>query len=1084
MLPLLSVLALSTAVLSSPQGVIVEEVAKRSTAAAAGVQVGDRIVSWSRSTSGSENTAATGHVSSPFDLVEAEVEHAPRGSLVLIGRRSDAERRWSLPPARFGLSVRPDMRTEIDALYREGKDLLAAKNTAQAAEKWRAAAAQVADTDHLLASWLHWKAAAALAEAQTWPEADAAFEAAHAEAVAAPHTMAAVTVLRDHAETFRARRLLPRAEEQLRRALELDKTRAPETLSLAVTLDELGALAMEGGWRPGVGEPEFRAAFDIRTRLAPDSMPMARSWIYRGLSAISREDMAEAETAGRRALAMGEKWVPEDITTISILKNLGWILQRRGNYAEAEERYSQAVALEQKAGTPIADLDALYNELGIIAMARHDFPSAEVHYRKALEIREKTDPGGARLATTLNNFGNLMQQKGEPQRATEYFLRALAIKEKLAPESRSTAISLNNLGRQAFDLGDPASADQYFRRALGIYEKAGAGETVDAAVTLMNLAMAAEKRRDLPQAETYAGRGLALVQKLVPGTSDEADLLYTWGSIHRAAGRLQAAADFFLKSVDALEAQRTRLGGTAEAGASFAAEYAPCYHEAMTALVALGKPTEALHVLERSRARLWLARMGERDLLFTADLPADLARERREVDIEYDRVQSQMGRLDPAKDEAEIQKLRERLLELRGTQEEIITRIRKASPRLAALQYPEPLDLAGVQKVLDPGTTFLAYSVGKDDTLLFVVQQPTDASPTGLAVMSLPIGEKALREKVDGLRRKIDPKARASREQLVGPAADLYDLLIRPAEVQVQSQDRILISPDGPLHALPFGALVRREPRGAKAATSYLIEQKPLYVVPSATVYAELTRSRPATAAAAATLVAFGDPVYARDPQDKTSPRTDAALRSVERDLPFSPLPASRLEVQGIADLFGGDAQVYLGRQATEERAKSLDRSVKVVHFACHAFLDERLPLNSGLVLTIPESTQDHDNGLLQAWEVFDHVRLDADLVTLSGCRTALGKASSGEGLLGLTRAFHHAGARSVLGSLWSVSDRSTARLMKLFYQNVKQGKPRDEALRSAQLEFIRSGGTAKVWTARRSHPFHWAAFQLSGDWR
>ena len=126
-------------------------------------------------------------------------------------------------------------------------------------------------------------------------------------------------------------------------------------------------------------------------------------------------------------------------------------------------------------------------------------------------------------------------------------------------------------------------------------------------------------------------------------------------------------------------------------------------------------------------------------------------------------------------------------------------------------------------------------------------------------------------------------------------------------------------------------------------------------------------------------------------------------------------------------------------------------------------------------------------NGLLQAWEIFEQMRIDADLVTLSACETGLGKEMGGEGLIGLTRAFQYAGARSVLASLWSVGDESTAELMTRFYRHLRAGKTKDDALRTAQLELIRmrvAPATAGRTTPTISHPFHWAAFQLIGDWR
>src|SRR5207253_11069952 len=118
----------------------------------------------------------------------------------------------------------------------------------------------------------------------------------------------------------------------------------------------------------------------------------------------------------------------------------------------------------------------------------------------------------------------------------------------------------------------------------------------------------------------------------------------------------------------------------------------------------------------------------------------------------------------------------------------------------------------------------------------------------------------------------------------------------------------------------------------------------------------------------------------------------------------------------------------YLAAAATEERAKSVSPRARYVHFAAHGYLDERFPLNSGLALTIPEKlVEGQENGLLQAWEIFEQVRLEADLVVLSACQTGLGKEMGGEGLIGLTRALQYAGARSIVASLWSVDDLKTA---------------------------------------------------------
>jgi CHAT domain-containing protein len=132
-----------------------------------------------------------------------------------------------------------------------------------------------------------------------------------------------------------------------------------------------------------------------------------------------------------------------------------------------------------------------------------------------------------------------------------------------------------------------------------------------------------------------------------------------------------------------------------------------------------------------------------------------------------------------------------------------------------------------------------------------------------------------------------------------------------------------------------------------------------------------------------------------------------------------------------------------------------------------------------GQEVWIPDGPPEgRDNGLLQAWEVFESVRLDADLVVLSACASALGEERGGEGLIGLTRAFQYAGARAVAATLWNVDDRATARLMTLFYRRLRAGAAKDEALRAAQVE-LRSDPEVEA-----SAPYYWAAFQIFGDGR
>ena len=178
--------------------------------------------------------------------------------------------------------------------------------------------------------------------------------------------------------------------------------------------------------------------------------------------------------------------------------------------------------------------------------------------------------------------------------------------------------------------------------------------------------------------------------------------------------------------------------------------------------------------------------------------------------------------------------------------------------------------------------------------------------------------------------------------------------------------------------------------------------------------------------------------------------------------------------MNAIASLFAtADRHAYTGAEATEASVKSADLSnIRYLHFAAHGVIDEDNPMRSGIVLS--RVAQSNEDGTLQMNEVM-RLKLGAEVVTLSACRTGLGKVMNGEGVIGLTRAFQYAGAKDVVVSLWNVNDVATSELMKAFYQNLTRGLRKDEALRQAKLQFLH--GARGTW----KHPYFWAPFVLNG---
>jgi CHAT domain-containing protein len=218
-------------------------------------------------------------------------------------------------------------------------------------------------------------------------------------------------------------------------------------------------------------------------------------------------------------------------------------------------------------------------------------------------------------------------------------------------------------------------------------------------------------------------------------------------------------------------------------------------------------------------------------------------------------------------------------------------------------------------------------------------------------------------------------------------------------------------------------------------------------------------------------------PAVARKPFTKP-PELEQALRDVgATELPR--LPYTRREAEAINALVRKPKrQTALDFRANRTTFLQTDwRAYGIVHLATHGLLNSTHPELSGLVFSLVDETGAPQPGFLRLHEIYN-LRLNADLVVLSACQTGLGKEVRGEGLIGLTRGFLHAGATRVIASLWQVNDKATAELMRHFYQELLGEKKQSPAaaLRAAQLT---------LWQQKRwRHPTYWAAFALQGEWK
>jgi CHAT domain-containing protein/Flp pilus assembly protein TadD len=905
----------------------------------------------------------------------------------------------------------------------------------------------------------------------------------------APDSLGAAIALTSLGNVFHSLSGLAQAHDYFRRALAICERLAPDSLHASIALNGLGNVALACG--------DLAAAYDyyLRTlsileRLAPESLNAAGTLKNLGTIASTRGDLLAARDLYGRALEVEKRLAPHSLRVARSLMNLGTVAFECGDLKESHGYLIRALAMCESLAPNSLDTARILNNLGSVALIRGDSAAARDYYDRAQDIQERLAPDSLDNAASLMGLGNVARVRGELAAAREYHRRALEIEERLAPHSPAVATILNNLGIVASESGELSTAKDYFLRALQTSERL-APNSLEFARALCNLGCLSFLRNDSATAQDYLSRAAAIWERLAPDSLDAADNLHFLGHVALEDRRLSDALDLFTRAVTTVESHRRQIASP-DARSLLTARHTSVYADLVRTHLALDDALAAFATVERARARSLVEMLAERAVDFSANAPKELLDRQRGLQDQRDRTYRQLSPLDP-KNDARIDELHAEISSLSVKQRQLTAEIRAASPLYASLEYPQALDLAGARAALDQGTLLLAYFIDDEETYLFAVtnerasgeRQPTD---DGLALFRVKISAKELKKSVADFRQAI-----REHRDVIAAGQELYDLLVRPAQALIEAADRVLICPDGVLHTLPFQALVADRDAGQ---ARYFADLRPLHTILSATVYAEI-RKQPRgdeRGVPRPTMLAFGDPDFgdrrlelatnrglelvSRPPA--TGNTKNAGASAAKTDLAptassvvsLGALVGARAEVAAIKQMFGDDARFRLGTDATELAAKTESGSARILHFACHGLIDDRDPLASGLAL-MPSGDED---GILRAWEIFERVRVNADLVVLSACQTGLGETTKHEGVIGLTRALQYAGARSIVVSLWSVSDESTVKLMKTFYAELRAGTPKDLALQRAQAA-VRAN---PKW----QHPFYWAPFMLVGDWR
>ena len=764
--------------------------------------------------------------------------------------------------------------------------------------------------------------------------------------------------------------------------------------------------------------------------------------------------------------------------------SLAYLCLSRANYNWRKLDASfDAAKLAEAAAAEIGENELRPRALQLAGSSLRDqgkLDEARGYYDRALDYYKGAGNRSGE-ASTLRLMAALYRFAGDLDRATKLAEQSLNISRDLKDTSLM-APTLYTLGVLEFDQKHYEPALAHFNAALDVPSKDGMLRSqiltglattycilrqFDRCIELnrqqLDFAISSGNQHQiawgyfklaLPQSETgaYAEayesdvKALNYLRSIDHSPFDEWIFLAAVGQRLKDLKRYRDAVPYYEEAITIVERLRQGLVPTEQARAASVAATKPLFDDTIEVLFGLD-PSQALQTVELSRARAFLAILAESKVDLRQNLSSSERDRETALFARISGIQKDLWRQDVT---AAARKQRSADLEsAENDLERLHLEIRGSDPRLAAVQYPKPLGLTAIQRdVLKPGTTLIEYSLGEKRSFVWAISRGRSTAavlPAGKEIEALADRfRKSLTTQVSGLtmQRAEEDTGRLS--------AQLYEMLLKPVESFLAGSQSLIIVPDGALYYVPFEAL------RASAKTGYLLERFPIAYAPSATSLAEPGHSSPEVRSRM--LLAFGDPVYT------------GSKVSAQRGFDLGALPYTRDEVVGIASLFPqGQSVVYVGSNARKEAVKSeaLER-YRYIHFATHGILDESHPSRSGLALT---AAGDQD-GILQVQEI-TAFRIQADVVTLSACSTGLGELVSGEGMLGLVRAFLYAGASSVAVSLWNVNDAATASLMKEFYRHLSRSVPAPEALRRAKIGMIHESGSP--WR----HPHYWSPFVL-----
>ncbi|HKL88732.1 MAG TPA: CHAT domain-containing tetratricopeptide repeat protein, partial [Salinibacter sp.] len=732
--------------------------------------------------------------------------------------------------------------------------------------------------------------------------------------------------------------------------------------------------------------------------------------------------------------------------------------------------------------------------VGILHQRTQDYRSARHYYRGALQqLRSSSLPSDR--AQPLTAFASQAQADLllEQTLSTNFELDSLRRVQQLARQGRA--------------LAEPGT-ERHARLSSILSESLGYLGMFDEAYRLNNEVLQYARSHDNARLETFSLLKLgvlhvqterwsradsvlceALTQAQALGDLDyQRRILRTLGRLHEMQEDWQAAEKYYREGVSVIEEYRESLTASQWSMTAFA-QWREVYRGLVRALLAQDRPREAFVALDQSRAR------HLQDLRTQARVSNQLPPEKRTRLDSLSRtltdVRNRLGNNDLSDDEAASLRNRE-------------TRLMAARQQLLQLDTTasRPSPDAIMNRLADQDRALVSYFL--DDPWPVFDRAPRSAAfvltNDTLRTVSLPgLTQDSVRRHVEAVSPLFSSRESNQANAMhfdLRPLHTLHDAVYAPVAEQLPPDQPLTVVPDGPLFHLPFSMLVHAMPGGhyAPSEARYVLHDRPTSLELASSLVVDSARQTIDWAQYDPQLAAYGVSDF------DTLRTVPSALRdatpATDSTLALSPLPGVQAELEAIESSIA-NAHVSLNGEATEANVRGSAQVAGVLHVASHAFVNKTSPLRNAIVLRPGparrataeprrpgergassdgrvEAAGAETDGVLFLHEL-QNQKARLPMVVLSGCNTAAGRLRSGEGMESLQYAFRAMGARSTVATLWPAADQPSVELMQSFYQHLRDGQPKDVALRQAQLAFLEKH-------PQKASPFFWASTTLYGS--